>query len=115
MSRSYNTRYSNHLKAKHQKRCGYLLGLLAFFLFIFMIVNLSLAIVTQYSEQKTSYWIIFTVSTIVFCALCIITGYQCYSGREKQLVENTYKTNLNFIQRNILEAQINSTSQLNAY
>ena len=114
MSRSYNTRFSNHLKARHQKRCGYLLGFLASFVLIVMIINLSLAIVTQYSEQKTSYWIIFTILTIVFFVLCIITAYQCYSGREKQLVERTYKTNLNFIQRNYLEAQINSTSQLNA-
>jgi len=113
MAAIHNIRYSNHVKAKHQQRCGCLLSLVAFLTFILSLTSLVLGLTASYSESKTAYLIIAAVTFVAFGVICGITVHQCVSGSEKRLIERNYKANLSFIQRHYLNAHINSTSQLN--
>ncbi len=103
-----NQSYSNHFKAKHQIRCGQYYALSSIFVILLAIVMLCMALTTQFSEQKTTYWIVFVLMIIVFGVLLAIAIQQIKSGHEKQTIERTYKTNLSFIQKQYLNAQINS-------
>ncbi len=113
MATIHNIRYSNNIKAKHQQRCGFLLGIIAFLTIVLTITALVLGLTTSYSESKTAYFIISAITFTAFGIICGVTVHQCVNGSEKKLIERNYKANLSFIQRHYLNAHINSTSQLN--
>lgn len=67
---------SKQLKAQHKQRCAKLFATLAFFTLFLIGVMLYLAISSQYSEQKTAYYVIFAVSVVGFFVLIGLSVYQ---------------------------------------
>jgi ABC-type transport system involved in cytochrome c biogenesis permease subunit len=67
---------SVQIKSEHNERCAKLFASLAFFLLILLSVMLYLAISSQYSEQKTTYYVVFACSALGFLTLSSLSVYQ---------------------------------------
>ena len=67
---------STEIKAKHHQRCAKLFAILAVILLILLGIMLYLAITTQYSEQKTTYYVLFVFSLIGSIVMCGLSAYQ---------------------------------------
>lgn len=67
---------SKQLRAEHQQRCAKLFATLAFIMLLLLGVMLYLAISSQYSEQKTAYYIVFAFAVIGFLALTGLSIYE---------------------------------------
>lgn len=88
-----NDRFSSKVKARHQERIGHFCGLLAFMVLILVGVMLYMAITTQFSEQKTVYYIVFALGIVAFGILTGITIHSVYKSTEKLESERVYNAN----------------------
>ncbi len=75
---------STEIKAKHHQRCAKLFACLAFILLILLGIMLYLAITTQYSEQKTTYYVLFAFSLIGSAVMCGLSAYQVCNVQTEQ-------------------------------
>ena len=106
-----NQRLSTQFKAKHEQRCGQFCGVLAMLALLLAILMLYFALVTQYSEQRTTYWILFVLSFLSLALLSGIAVQQISSGKEKMSAQQAYNANLSFIQKQYLNQQLNMQSR----
>lgn len=113
MTTLYSIKYSHHIKARHQKKCGCYLGFVAFIVLSLSIVSFAMFFVTSFSETRTSFIILACISFLGFLVILGFTIHQCINGNEKRMVERNYNANLTYMQKHILEQRIHSSSQLN--
>lgn len=88
---------SVNIQAKHQERCAQITGFLGFLMLIISSLMLFFAITTEYSEQKTMFYILFVTCLISFGFLVAITIYQVKKSQDKK--------------RNFMNYQINQRNQ----
>ena len=88
-----NDQASSKLKAEHSKRCFQLCGILAFIILVLTVVMLILAITSQYSEQKTIFYVVFVSSTIGFFILLGTTVHQYLNKNAKEEKISNFKAN----------------------
>lgn len=100
---------STNVKAQHQERCGQFSAILAFISLIFVGVMLYLAITSQFSEQKTVYYILFVISLILFIGLTGLSIYSVLKSIEKKQAHRNYQLNQRSlsISRNLSQSNLN--------
>jgi uncharacterized membrane protein len=86
-----NTRNANKIQLQQQERCAQFLTFCAFILLTLVGIMLYLAITTEYSEQKTIYFIAFVVGIIVFIIMIGLIVHQFRKASQKSSLEQAYK------------------------
>lgn len=84
---------SVNIRAKHQQRCAQITGFLSCLLLITACFLLYLAISTEYSEQKTMFYILFVTCLISSAILLGITIYQFKKSQDKKRSFMNYQIN----------------------
>ncbi|CAF0713687.1 unnamed protein product [Brachionus calyciflorus] len=84
---------STRIRANHQERCAQFTGALAILTLIIIGVMLYLAVSSQFSEQKTAYYIIFALGIVFFGVLIGLTIYFVKKSQEKKLNYRNYQIN----------------------
>lgn len=72
------------MKLANEERCAYCLGILAFLCLVVMAFILYFAIVTEYSEQKTLFYIIFVIGFLVIVLFAGLAWHIISRTREKR-------------------------------
>ena len=98
-------KYSSKVKTLHQERCGHFCGVLALIFLLLAIAMLYLAITTQFSEQKTTYYIIFALSLLSFGGITGVTIFLICSAAQKKTSQRAYE--LNFLTSQRMAATFN--------
>lgn len=84
---------SVNIRATHQHRCAQITGFLSCLLLVAGCLLLYLAISTEYSEQKTMFYILF-VTCLISCAILLgITVYQFKKSQDKKRSFMNYQIN----------------------
>jgi cytochrome b subunit of formate dehydrogenase len=85
--------YSSKVKTMHQERCGHICACLAVFLLALSGAMLFLAINAQFSEQKTTFYIIFALSLIGVGVLVGVTIFLIRNAAKKRDSQRAYQLN----------------------
>ena len=85
--------YSSKVKTMHQERCGHICVCLAFFLIILAGLFLFLAIKAQFSEQKTTFYIMFALSIIGVGILAGLAFFLIRNAARKRETQRNYQLN----------------------
>ncbi|RNA31688.1 hypothetical protein BpHYR1_004620 [Brachionus plicatilis] len=84
---------SANIQAKHQERCAQITGFLGFLMLVLASLMLYFAITTEYSEQKTMFYILFAACLCSFGLLVGITIYQLKKSQDKKRSFVNYQIN----------------------
>jgi hypothetical protein len=85
--------YSSKVKTMHQERCGHICGCLALFLVLLSGLFLFLAIEAQFSEQKTTFYIMFALSIIGVGVLAVLAFFLIRNASRKRESQRNYQLN----------------------
>ena len=88
-----NDRFSirNQRQVKQDEKCGQLSVIVAFLTFVLVFVMLALAIRTEFSEQKTVFYIISVLSAIGCCSLIGVSIFLLKRAHEANEVKKSYE------------------------
>jgi hypothetical protein len=81
------------IEIENQERCAQVSGLFAFVSLVLLAVMLYLAITSQFSEQKTVYYILVVVAFFSFLLLSGITAYLVSKSNDQRSVRQQYEAN----------------------
>lgn len=95
----------NDIKIKNQERCAHFSSLSAFVCLIMIVLMLYMAITSQFSEQKTVYYMLFVLSLVSFCILVGITVYIIMKTSEKKTIQQQYEANTMALRRSAILKQ----------
>ncbi len=76
--------FSTNHKLHHHERCAQFCVVAALLLLVLVGVFLYLGITSQYSEQKTVFYILFAVCVLAFIGVAIFTVYQVFALSDKK-------------------------------
>ncbi len=80
----------NQRQTKQDEKCGQLSAILAFLTFILVFIMLSLALTTEFSEQKTVFYMITVLSGLGCCALIGTSIFLLKRAHEANELKKSY-------------------------
>ncbi len=80
----------NQRQTKQDEKCGQLSAVVAFLTFVLVFIMLALAIKTEFSEQKTVFYLISVVSAICCCALIGTSIFLLKRAHEANEIKKSY-------------------------